>query len=713
MLRRGWFLVFFVAVVGSLAGLTRGRISVPAKAADPRLAEFPPDDQIVLSWLSDWHKPRQWSAPVEPEPESPACASSPVITEAEAIRKAADRLASPPNAHDPSGPPEDPTARFLKVVALIEQLDDPKYPPCGWIRESRQRVFTQYAGRAYYSRENLDRLLSTYERFVLSHLRPSDVDSGGLAYFINTKMRELYARRGDAAGVEHMFDRVGIAFGDINIGRYMRARVTLSVQGPIEETRWELASGLALLDTMNASPGSPVHRRSLALRASAHFRLGQDDQALAAYDEYAERYPTSTWTWLAHIRAAELDEAHGRLESARSRYHRAAIAAWHEPAGQVAALVYSGRVSEELGNFDAAERDYRQALGLWRDRFADYISLDANRRRPRDADLGEWRDSLLVDRAGVQARVAELAVSADVPDRAVLERGRWLFKQHRWAEAIERLERWVAAFPTHQLAGNALDLAHQARVHLALNAGNAANAVDVAAIESIAQQPIDFGVLAARLARASLLWSGAGSDEERARRLPDVTSSMERAFAEYHARQNERLPERRLNAVDLDVLAIRDLVRDPARLVLNDMKRGPGYRVGIVDPSIPVTFSSGARRTATIHRSLPRRPWTLFLDQQQTQLLELVLSVVDDPRNDRTVLRLDELWQRFVGAQRGHMQPWSVAAYPATTAIHFLNAQRTKARVSVDLGDAAGTSVELEKRSGTWTVTRRLETWIS
>ena len=107
----------------------------------------------------------------------------------------------------------------------------------------------------------------------------------------------------------------------------------------------------------------PGKSRGFALLGDALLEFGDLDQAAAAYDEMQKRKgdPVETET-----RLARLDLARGASDSARKHFEKALEAArdLSPPSPEIVAwcLVQSGQLAFNIGQWDAAEKNFQAAL---------------------------------------------------------------------------------------------------------------------------------------------------------------------------------------------------------------------------------------------------------------------------------------------------------------------------------------------------------------
>jgi tetratricopeptide (TPR) repeat protein len=170
---------------------------------------------------------------------------------------------------------------------------------------------------------------------------------------------------------------------------------------------------------------------------------------------------------------------------------------------------YAARAYEAASASDKAVAARERALATWDNTLPRYTS-HVMRRRVSDGpfllvDIGE------VKKETVTSRVTELKRSLSVPGGAALERGRWLLSTARHEEAIAQLERVLREYPESATGREAHYLVRRARLERALHLGDMEEGgrdrdAAMKEREALGREPQDFAIMAAQIARASLLW---------------------------------------------------------------------------------------------------------------------------------------------------------------------------------------------------------------
>ena len=144
----------------------------------------------------------------------------------------------------------------------------------------------------------------------------------------------------------------------------------------------------------------------------------------------------------------------------------------------------------------------------------------------------------------------------------------------------------------------------------------------------------------------------------------------------------------------------------------------------VADPQVHVRLPRGEIRRVTVYQQFSGTEHVLFLTTDQRSSLSGVLATLDgrpnQPRTD-TAFRaaatgnqrpplVRPLWERFFPTSEWSQIPGQTA--PTITDIEFLNAERAKAAVRIQLSSQGGT-VMLEKVDGIWRVVDLVDSWIS
>ena len=146
----------------------------------------------------------------------------------------------------------------------------------------------------------------------------------------------------------------------------------LFMQGRVEYESHHFAAARDLASALTKI--EPGKSRGFALLGDALLEFGELDEAAAAYGEMQKRKGDPIE---AETRLARLDLVRGESDSAQKHFEKAIDAARQlsEPSPEIVAwcLVQSGRLSFNLGKWDAAEKNYQAALA---ERADDYAALE-------------------------------------------------------------------------------------------------------------------------------------------------------------------------------------------------------------------------------------------------------------------------------------------------------------------------------------------------
>src|SRR5262249_7222670 len=127
------------------------------------------------------------------------------------------------NGIEPRG--SDPTERFLRVVAIVKELESGVYPRCDWVDRAPQLVTGFFASNPSFGPGNLDRMANEYIAFARSHLKLDEryPAMSGTGYLLTMKLAELYKTRGDPAPrVEQALDALARETGRPDVA-YLKA----------------------------------------------------------------------------------------------------------------------------------------------------------------------------------------------------------------------------------------------------------------------------------------------------------------------------------------------------------------------------------------------------------------------------------------------------------------------------------------------------------
>jgi tetratricopeptide (TPR) repeat protein len=626
----------------------------------------------------------------------------------------------------------DPIERFRLVQQVVRELQSGKYPPSEWVSKAPSLIQGFFVSETMQmAPESLDEMIGAFEAFAARQLAVSntlDADDG-IDYVITAKIGNLYARRGQrVAGVERTLDALERTVGDRSGLRLLRGFFYLHAVD--EETPAQRSARLEkarhTLRSLASEGSSLNHRRALAALAALDFEEGRYAEALAAFRQYAEAYPSTSWTWVARLRVGQCQEAQGNTGAAVQAYLDAARAHQNMPMARVLGAAHAARLFELSGDLPEALEQYRHALEGWDTayglRYTTYV-----RRSPVPGDpFVTTTDSGMVQKETLAPRIAQLERSAQMPGGATLEAARALMTRERFDAAARELEGMLAEHPKSALAGEARTLLHRAHVEAALQLADVERpdrdedrAVTI--VERIAREPHDFGVTAAKIVRATLLLR---RGEQAA-----AEAALGAALTEWHERQPLKPAA---NALEEDVAAIRRAVFLPRGGAIYKDGRWNAFSWPSAPPpflllnaDLSVTDHTGEVVRLTLAQPIPEAGKVLFLDGDQIALLERIILKLGGTkrREPRHIMetpnqpvgdaaQIIALWNKFFPARPGHWGGWELESYPQVTQIRFSDAERTKAAAAVTIG-YSGATVELEKEGGKWIPRRLTDYWIT
>ena len=309
-----------------------------------------------------------------------------------------------------------------------------------------------------------------------------------------------------------------------------------------------------------------------------------------------------------------------------------------------------------------------------------------------------------IDKADLSDRVAQLRQSNDLPGGTRVERARWLLDRERLAEAGSVLEGMIKRYPRSGAVRDARPLLHTAWLLRALQLADAGNpAVDetkaLGELASLAREPYTFGVCAAKIARATILWKRGAATEARA--------LMTAALKEWQARQDAPSGPA-LTSIEQDIAGIRDLAFRPKG---DGIYAGADWNVRFSEASQPflivnrlmhVKHADGTIQRVTLRRAAAEsgRAVLLLTAAQQT-VFGRIITHLDETGTRPAAPDVMAFWNEFFGTRPARWGQWIFSSYPFITEIEFFDAARTEAAARVTVG-SSGTSVIAEKKHGTW-----------
>jgi hypothetical protein len=318
-------------------------------------------------------------------------------------------------------------------------------------------------------------------------------------------------------------------------------------------------------------------------------------------------------------------------------------------------------------------------------------------------------------------RIAQLSTSISVPGGALLERGRWLVDHGRYRDALVPLGRLVTRYRQSPAVPEARYLAHRAGLGEALELADVENvnrdrAAALADLDVIMRDPYDFGVCAAKLAKASVMWTQGASDQ--------AAALIVDALREWHDQQSSQR-QRQQTDLERDIADIRNLVFRPSGdgalsgWARTSFSRRSSVPFVIINPDVSVKFPHAETTRVSVYQSLPGADQVLFLNaEQRAVFVSIIVKLGGNGTQQPTAIQakssqsLDVLafWRKFFPAepQSGPVsgpRGLTFETYPIIRDIEFLNDERTKAIAHVSVASEYATVV-LEKDQGVWKALR-------
>lgn len=655
---------------------------------------------------------------------------------AKALYTAATNIASniPITGAEPRG--ADPTERFLRVAALVRELQSGAYPDCEWVRRAPHLVIGFFASEPRYARENVSRVVAVFREFLLKELRRSGGEPVGewAGYLITSRLRGIFGAGGDepVAQTDRFLLDLETAVPEPAAVRYVRGlwyRQLADAEKDVgAREEWQRKSEATLLDLGRAGSGL-YNRKALASLASIEFKERNWRVAVERYREYLSRFPRSEWAWVAALRMGQCEQLLGKWVEARRAYESVISARTALPPALVLGYTFAGRASEALAEFQRARTAYQRAERAWDERFvAPYFGTYQFYARLNDELWNgcDPRSKPDVSKDWLRGRLTQLKRSFRLPGGALLERGRFLVTEGVWREAIAPLDEFVRLYSDSIHAAEARELLTRARLEVALlQAGPEATEEDrrtaLAALASLAAEPYGFSVFAARVAHATLL-SNIGMSS-------GAAELMTGALAQWHEHGTRVFASHSATLLETDVMDIRDAVFHPNAdwprqqfRHLGSSDSPPRFFIATPDVRVKLHDDSDVRVQAALR--LSRRPGGLLLNEEQIAVLERILtglggtkrrapqSIMETPNQPiGGVEQIQKFWNRFFTMGPGHWGGWILQTFPIVTEVTFIDAARTRGAARIRTGYQGSTQL-LTKVDGTWKVTGTSGHWI-
>jgi hypothetical protein len=316
------------------------------------------------------------------------------------------------------------------------------------------------------------------------------------------------------------------------------------------------------------------------------------------------------------------------------------------------------------------------------------------------------------------AKIAQLESTMSLPGGVLLQRGRWLVEQKKYQQALVPLEQLLTRYRQSPVVSEGRDLAHRARLGRALDLAAAANpkrneATAIALLDRVVRDPYDFGVCAAKIAKATILF--------RSGREADADALMRSALMEWYEHQSPQREGPR-DALQADIADIRTVVMGRSA----DPKAGGWLRnlnaqgrqfvpFVIVNPDIAVKLQQNQRTSQTVYQPLPGADRVIFLTTEHQAVLNDIAVTLGNKATDTQNVGADVVkqWRKFFATVGGFGDLRIQLETPPTIAVlEFLDAGRTRAAAHI-VGHSQGATVILEKGSGVWVVKEVVNTWVT
>jgi len=598
----------------------------------------------------------------------------------------------------------DPTDRFQRVLAIVDELESGKYPKGEWVEKAPMLVVEFNTYKPEYTPEHLDVMLAGYRAVVKRHFTVDALYplSNRYGYVITSKMAELYKMKGDADGVDRTLRELEAESADRQWAGYLRALRTPRGAARVE-----------MLDAIASNAQNPYAAKALATLALDELQAGDPAAARDRFRRFVARYPRSDYAWIAALHAVEADAKLGDWKTAEQAFAAVAQTYSAAPAAVVLGRALAAHSAQAGGQLARAAEHFTAALAAW-DRETFEVSLYTTRESPafRREETARRTDTL-------RALLAQ-------PGGEIVERGRWQLTNGDRPGAIASFDTALSRFPSSPVVPQARLLLHRAQMEAALDLGNierpdADPKAAESRLEALAREPADSAVIAARIARASMQWTAGDKDGAR--------TAMGSALGDWIKAQPHAEPQ---SDLERDAAAIRDVVFLPLGGGILGNRGWNAFKWPdalppflLIDPAINVKLPSGDLTTMTVTKTLPGYANVVFADETMQGLLERTMialggtkrrvptGIMETPNQPAgESMNILALWNAFFPTRPGHWGGWEFTSYPRLTRIEFLDAARTRAAANVTIG-YSGVTIVLEKRGTAWMPVRLTNEWIT
>jgi tetratricopeptide (TPR) repeat protein len=612
----------------------------------------------------------------------------------------------------------DPTERVLALLDVVKQIESGPYAGSPWIEQAVITVAQSDLSQSLrVSEENRFRLRAAYMDFLRDHVGLARTPAWlnfRLASFVRRHVAPLENPDDPDATVETVLTgmtRFGLSADEASLAT---AQYYLRPHG-VSPERWPalVEKGTAIVSRLAAQGGDRyAARKALAILASKAFYDGRLDDARTLYDRYVRRYPSSAWAWVAALRSAQTFEAEGDRRAAIAAFRRVSNRYRDQPLARVLGRYFAGSQFEVLGDFDSARAEYRVAMGGWDDAYGNMYDAPASEGF-RNVPAGEvyLSPSRRITKAALAARIDALAVLSR-PGGDLLVRARWQQEHRQFSQASATFAEYLKIHPRSPEASEVLRERHAALLRAAVwLAAIEAPGRDLprarAMLDELSAEPFGFYVVAADIAKATLLRSEGATSESEAL----VSAALERLI-EAQRPLRERAP---VDALEADARAIRAVLFQPRR----------PRPFALVNPTMTFVDSSGTRTTRQVLQSLPAAGRAVFVTAEEQSALGEIIAALGGSRTRQRTSVMDTFnipagasvdvaafWGQFFAIEPWTWGGWVIGGDPSIGTVTFLDEARTRAVVEISQG-SGGSTIVMEKSEGEWRSVGVRNSWVT
>ncbi len=222
----------------------------------------------------------------------------------------------------------DPTERFFRVVAIVDELESGKFPLCRWVQDAPSLIVGFFTYQPTYAPGNADRVIAAYQRFIEKHFQLDETFelNNGVGYLISSRIPDLYKAKGEpASNVLQMLEALERTVPDASAVRYVEARYYAVLANDRNADRAALLrTANEKLVAVSKETGTPYARKALATLASQQFYERDFAAAIETYKAYLIAYPASAWAWVAGMRMGQAQGELGDWRAARETFRQSA-----------------------------------------------------------------------------------------------------------------------------------------------------------------------------------------------------------------------------------------------------------------------------------------------------------------------------------------------------------------------------------------------------